>query len=182
MLNNGIIFDKFVYNVEERQKIREKLNLNQSTKVIGNIGRFSTQKNHVFMIRLFDAFHKLVPDSKLLLVGVGELMDATKKHVEKLGLTDAVIFAGFRNDTYRFYQAFDLFLMPSLYEGLPFVGIEAQTSGLPLKISPDQILETTDKIQLSQKVNSPPFLYFEDIISSLNNNAFIVKSNINEYK
>ena len=170
VLNNGIIFDKFVYNVEERQKIREKLNLNQSTKVIGNIGRFSTQKNHVFMIRLFDAFHKLVPDSKLLLVGVGELMDATKKHVEKLGLTDAVIFAGFRNDTYRFYQAFDLFLMPSLYEGLPFVGIEAQTSGLPCLFS-DTVTKDVAVLESSQflSLSDSPMTWAEKMNDLINN-------------
>lgn len=162
VLNNGIIFDKFIYNPSEREKIREELGISQYTKVVGNIGRFTTQKNHVFMIKLFDAYHKMVPDSKLLLVGVGELMDQTRNQVEDLGIADSVIFAGFRNDTYRFYQAFDLFLMPSLYEGLPFVGIEAQTAGLPCLFS-DTVTQEVAVLETSkfESLNSIPEVWAE---------------------
>lgn len=170
VLNNGIIFDKFLYNPEERQNIRTELGISETTKVIGNIGRFTTQKNHVFMILLFDAYHKQVPDSKLVLVGVGELMDNAKEQVKKLGIADSVIFAGFRNDTYRFYQAFDLFLMPSLYEGLPFVGIEAQTSGLPCLFS-DTVTKEVAVLESSQfeSLNTPPHVWAEKMNDLINN-------------
>lgn len=172
VLNNGIIFDKFVYNPSEREKIRAELGINKATKVVGNIGRFTTQKNHVFMIKLFEAYHRLVPDSKLLLVGVGELMEQTKKQVEDLGIADSVIFAGFRNDTYRFYQAIDLFLMPSLYEGLPFVGIEAQTAGLPCLFS-DTITKEVAVLESSkfESLNSTPELWAEKMKTLIDENT-----------
>lgn len=159
ILNNGIILDNFIFNQKERNQIRNEFCIGNSTKVIGNVGRFSTQKNHSFMIQLFDEFHKLVPDSKLLLVGEGELMERAKCQVSNLNISDSVIFAGFRNDTNKFYQAFDLFLMPSLYEGLPFVGIEAQASGLPCLFSDTVTKEVAvlDSTQFASLNDSPAY-------------------------
>ena len=141
ILKNGVLLDEYLYNEEIRKVIRRELSISEDEVVIGNIGRFSLQKNHKFLVRIFAAYHRLNPKSKLLLVGTGELYERTVEDVRLLGIENSVMFLGFRNDVSRLYQAFDLFLMPSLYEGLPFVGIEAQASGLPCVFSDTITLE-----------------------------------------
>lgn len=131
LLNNAIDLDKFKYDKDERQKIRKELNIDDDTFVIGHIGRFVRQKNHDFLIDVFNEVHKIKENSILLLVGQGPLVDEMKTKVENLGLEDCVKFIGQRADVPRLYQAFDYFLFPSLYEGLGMVAIEAQCSGLP---------------------------------------------------
>ncbi len=129
VLNNAIKVDKFLYNEKIRKNIRKELNLTDNF-VIGHVGRFSWQKNHKFLIEIFNEVYKKNKNSRLLLVGTGELMDDIKLQVNGLGLNDAVIFMGVCDNTNELYQAMDLFVMPSLFEGLPIVGVEAQTSGL----------------------------------------------------
>ena len=135
---NGIDTDRFTYNVNSRQSIRKQYNIDDDQLVVGHIGRFSEQKNHAFILDVFSEVKKQVDDAVLMLVGVGELMDAVKKKTDELKLNDSVIFAGKQLKTEDYYSAFDLFLMPSLYEGLPIVGVEAQCEGLNCFFS-DQI-------------------------------------------
>lgn len=142
LLNNAIDLDKFKYDEDIRNKKRKELNINESTLVIGHIGRFVAQKNHTFLIDIFNELHNKNKDSILLLAGQGPLIDEIKEKVKSLNLEDSVKFLGQRNDANELYQAFDVFLLPSLYEGLPVVGVEAQASGLLCFLSSDMTKET----------------------------------------
>lgn len=132
---NGIDIGRFSFDEENRKDARAELSVSDSTFLIGNIGRFSPQKNQVFLLRAFASVAKRCPDSKLLLVGVGPLEAEIHAEAERLGLTDRVIFLKNRSDTERLYAAMDAFAFPSLYEGLGIVLVEAQTNGLPCVIS-----------------------------------------------
>ena len=142
LLNNAIDLDKFKYDGEVRKEKRKELNISDDTLVIGHVGRFVEQKNHRFLIDIFNEVHKENENSILLLAGQGPLMDEMKNKVIKLGLEDNVKFLGQRNDINELYQAFDVFCLPSLYEGLPVVGIEAQATGLLCVFSDDMTKET----------------------------------------
>ena len=130
ILNNAIDLDKFKYNEKIRIKKRKELNIENDTLVIGHIGRFVAQKNHTFLIDIFNELHKKKKNSILLLIGQGPLIDEIKQKVEMLGLSDSVKFLGQRDDVNELYNVMDLFLFPSLYEGLGMVLIEAQANGL----------------------------------------------------
>ena len=121
LLNNAIDVDKFKFDENIRNAKRQELNIDDNTLVIGHVGRFVEQKNHRFLIDVFNEVHKQKSNSVLLLVGQGPLMHEIKEKVKKLGLENYVLFLGQRNDTNELYQAMDLFVLPSLYEGLPVV-------------------------------------------------------------
>ena len=121
LLNNAIDLDKFKYDEKVRIKKREELNIEDDTLVIGHVGRFVEQKNHRFLIDIFNEVHKQNSKSVLLLAGQGPLMNEMMKKVERLGLGDSVKFLGQRHDIEQLYQAFDVFCLPSLYEGLGMV-------------------------------------------------------------
>lgn len=142
LLNNAIDLDKFKYDEKIRKNKRKELNIDDNTLVIGHIGRFVAQKNHRFLIDIFNELHKKENNSILLLAGQGPLMDEIKNKVKELKLEDSVKFLGQRNDANELYQAFDVFLLPSLYEGLPVVGVEAQASGNLCYLSDDMTKET----------------------------------------
>lgn len=135
ILNNAIDLDKFKYNEKLRKKIRKELKISDSTVVIGHIGRFVTQKNHVQLIDIFNEYHKNNNNSVLMLIGQGPLMDTIKNKVNSLDLDDCVMFLGQKDNVSEYYNAMDLFLFPSLYEGLGMVAVEAQCSGLPCAVS-----------------------------------------------
>ena len=133
ILKNGIDVNKYKFNEEKRNKIRKELKID--TKIVyGHVGRFEKQKNHIFLI---DVFNKLQKDnnSVLLLVGIGSLENEIRKKVEDLGLSNKVIFLDFREDIGDILNAMDIFIFPSLYEGLGISVIESQTSGLPTVVS-----------------------------------------------
>lgn len=142
LLNNAIDLDKFAYNEKVRKAKRKELNIKDETLVIGHIGRFVEQKNHRFLIDIFNEIHKKEVNSVLVLAGQGPLMDEMKDKVKNLGLEDSVMFLGQRRDANELYQAFDVFLLPSLYEGLPVVGVEAQAAGNLCFLSNDMTKET----------------------------------------
>ena len=142
IIRNAIDIDKFLYNPESREKIRRKWSINQNDFLIGHIGRFDTQKNHSFLIDVFKQVHQKCPQCKLMLVGEGRLMHKIKAKVEQLNLKESVIFTGSRNDVNLFYNAFDLFVLPSLFEGLGIVAIEAEVNGCPVILSNYVPLET----------------------------------------
>lgn len=135
VITNGIKIQDFVYSTVKRSEIREELGINNDETVLLNIARFSTQKNHDFLIDIYCAYIKSNPKSKLILVGDGHLRRAIERKVEKLGISQKVIFAGKRSDTSSLYSSADLFILPSLYEGLPVTMVEAQANGLPSVIS-----------------------------------------------
>lgn len=129
IINNAIDLGKFKYDEKVRKEKRKELNINDDTLVVGHIGRFVAQKNHTFLIDIFNELHKKEKNSILLLIGQGPLMDEIKQKVDSLGISDSVKFLGQRDDVNDLYQVFDMFLLPSLYEGLPVVGVEAQATG-----------------------------------------------------
>lgn len=133
-IKNGIETERFVFNEDIRNRKRKELNLG-SKLVIGHVGRFMVQKNHTFLVDVFKEIHDRNSNSILMLVSDGRLMEKIKEKVAKLGLTDAVLFLGNRGDVNELMQAMDVFLFPSLWEGLPLTGIEAQTAGLPVIMS-----------------------------------------------
>lgn len=142
LLNNAIDLDKFKYNETLRKKKRKELGIKDDTLVIGHIGRFVAQKNHDYLIDIFNEIHKKNNNSVLLLAGQGPLMEEIKNKAKELNLDDSVKLLGQRNDANELYQAFDVFLLPSLYEGLPVVGVEAQAAGLLCYLSDDMTKET----------------------------------------
>ncbi len=134
VLNNAIDAKKYIYSEQKRTEMRGKLNITNDTLLIGHVGRFSLPKNHTFII---DVFVELLKNKKckLILLGEGELLLRIKEKVEKLGVTDSVIFAGLQPNVSDYLQAMDVFLFPSIYEGVPVSLIEAQAAGLPCVIS-----------------------------------------------
>lgn len=135
LLNNAIDLDKFKYNESLRKKKRKELNIKDDTLVIGHIGRFIAQKNHAQLIDIFNEYHKNNNNSVLILIGQGPLMDTIKNKVNSLELDDCVMFLGQKDNVNEYYNAMDLFLFPSLYEGLGMVAIEAQVNGLEVLAS-----------------------------------------------
>ena len=134
IIYNGIDINKFKFSENDRIKIQNEFNL-QGKTVIGHIGRFNKQKNHFFLLEVFQKYHKSNPNSVLMLVGKGELESEIKNKVKELSIEDSVIFTGTREDIGSLLSAFDIFVFPSLIEGLGIVLIEAQTNGLPVIIN-----------------------------------------------
>ena len=122
------------YDPEIRISTREKFGWTNKN-VYGFIGRYMPQKNPVFMIEIFNEIQKIDPKAQLVLIGFGGLELAMMNKVEEFGISDKVVNLGRREDIKQFYNAFDCFLLPSLYEGLPVVGLESQSCGLPIFFS-----------------------------------------------
>ena len=141
VINNGVDLDLFSPSPDKRAEMRKNLGILDSTLVIGNVGRFSTPKNHPFTFEVFKALKDQVKNSKLMLVGDGELMDDAKDRVKELGLEKDVIFVGRVNNVQDYVQAMDVFVFPSLWEGLGLVGVEAQGVGIPVIASTNVPLE-----------------------------------------
>ena len=146
ILNNAIDARKYSFNEEIRYKMRTSFDIEQDTFVIGHVGRFAPQKNHEFLIDVFAEIKKRTPNSKLILVGIGELQDKIKGKVISYGLTEDVIFTGLREDVPEILQALDVFVFPSLFEGLPVAVIEAQAAGVPCVIS-DKVPIECEKVK-----------------------------------
>lgn len=134
VFNNAIECDKFRFFDNIREKIRKELGIEKSY-VIGHVGRFCEQKNHAFLIEIFEKCLEYRENAVLLLVGDGPLKENIERIVKKKGIQDRVKFLCIRNDVNYLLQAFDVLVLPSLFEGLPIIGIEAQASGLPLVVS-----------------------------------------------
>lgn len=134
VINNAINTKQFLFDVNLSNKMREKLNIKDKF-VIGHVGRFNEQKNHNFIIDIFKELTLINNNVILLLVGDGNLKNEIEKKVKDLGLSKYVIFYGKCDCINKIMQAFDIFLFPSLYEGLPVTMVEAQASGLKCFIS-----------------------------------------------
>ncbi len=130
IINNAIETDRFLFNQDARNKIRESLKIDDNQFLIGHVGRFSQQKNQIELIDIFSELLKINPEFMLLLIGDGELKSKVIEKCKQNKISDKVIILDSKSNIYEYYQAMDLFVMPSLFEGLPIVGIEAQTSGL----------------------------------------------------
>lgn len=139
VLHNAIDTKKYIYDEKTALEVRNQYNLQDKT-VIGHVGRFNPQKNHDFLIKIFTECLKINDKCRLLLVGDGEERKKIEQKVKELGIQDKVIFTGVRSDVEKLMQAMDVFVFPSLYEGLPVTMVEAQSAGLPCVIS-DQVSE-----------------------------------------
>lgn len=134
---NALDIDKFLYSEDVRNEMRRELGI-KGKFVVAHVGRFIHQKNHHFVVDIFSEVHKKKSNAVLLLVGDGHLMNEVKIKIDKLGLTGSVIFLGNRSDVEKIYQAMDVFILPSFYEGLGMVAVEAQIAALPV-ICSDQV-------------------------------------------
>lgn len=150
VIPNGIDPDAFRYDASVRADVRQEFGWD-GKRIVGHVGRFTQAKNHRFLIDVFEKLHEKQPDAQLVLIGEGELEEDIRALVAQKGLTESVSFLGVRNDLPRLYSGMDLFLFPSLFEGLGIVLIEAQACGLPVL--------TSDAI--------PPEAFVTDIIRSL---------------
>lgn len=135
LLNNAIDTKQYAFNMGSRVKIRDEFSISEDTLVIGNVSRFEPQKNHSFILDVFKNLTTSKPNCVLLLVGDGSLKNEIIEKSKLLKIDNKIIFAGIRRDVPHVLQAMDVFLFPSLFEGLPVSIIEAQTSGLPCLIS-----------------------------------------------
>ena len=140
-MHNAIDPDRFAFSEELRDDARAELGLDGKFAV-GHIGRFNLQKNHRRLIEIFAELVRIKPNAVLLLIGEGELEQQTRDRVRELGVEDKVKFLGVRSDIPRLCMAMDVFVMPSLFEGLPVVGVEAQAAGVPCVFS----REVTDEV------------------------------------
>lgn len=164
ILNNAIKTKEFSYSIHTREMKRTDFNLNKRF-VIGHIGRFNIQKNHAFLIDIFKKIHDENNNVILMLIGDGELRESIEEKVNTLGLKDSVIFTGVRSDIPELLQAMDIFVFPSLFEGLGIVTVEAQAAGLKCIVS-DKIPEeayVTDLVEVLSLKN-PVEIWAEKIL------------------
>ena len=143
VIPNAIELDKFRFDPTARQETRKELGITDDTFLIGHVGRFMPQKNQAFLIDVLADLLPNRPNTMLAFVGDGPDRADVQQHAEELGVSDHVLFLGQRSDVNRLYQAFDVFCLPSLYEGLCLVGVEAQRAGLPCLFS-DAITREVD--------------------------------------
>lgn len=142
IIPNGIDTKKFLFNEEVRNKMRKQLNIKKTDVVLGSVGRLETVKNHEFII---NCMAELNDNYKYIVIGEGSLKSHLKKIISEKNLNKRVSILDNVSDIYNYFQMFDIFVMPSIFEGMPMVCIEAQTSGLPLILS--------DKISKDTKLN-----------------------------
>lgn len=157
VLKNVIDTDRFVYRVEDRRYIREKLHIEKKV-VVGVVGRFAAQKNPEFLLECFAEYNKLNKESVLLWIGDGELQEKIQDRAKNMGLKGACLFVGRKNNIEKWYSAMDLFLLPSKFEGMGIVFLEAQCTGLPCFGSTNvpietEVTELMHRISLKQEAN-----------------------------
>lgn len=182
IIKNSIDVNRFIYSSSMRDFMREKLHLGKNF-VIGHVGRLNSQKNQSFLIKIFSKIHQKYPDVRLLIIGEGKDETALKQLVQGLNLRHVVKFLGAKKNIEDYYQAFDAFVFPSIYEGLGIVLVEAQCSGLPVFSSADVI---PSDAKVSDLLTFIPLKNNEDqwaeIIGERINNKFLRKSPVEEIR
>lgn len=143
MIHNAIDSKQFAFDIDKRQAIRNQYGISENTILLGHVGRFDNQKNHAFLISVFTELVKNNDNYKLMCIGDGWLREDIEKQIKENDLKDKVILAGWQENAGDFYNAFDLYVFPSLFEGLSFVLIEAQANGLACVCS-DQVPQETN--------------------------------------
>ena len=161
IMKNAIEVEKFLYNKAVRDKYRVAMGLDRSF-VIGHVGRFSYQKNHRFLLETFCSAVEKIPNARLMLVGEGPLTDDMRVLASELKIDEKVLFLGQRNDIPQLMQAMDVFCLPSRFEGLPIVLVEAQTAGLKCLTS----TAVTGEVCISANLTRIP-LNVEDWVQAL---------------
>lgn len=164
IINNAINLNEYSFKENLRAETRAKYNW-EDKFVVGHIGRYHYQKNHNYLVDIFAAIHKKDPNTVLALIGYGNLKDEIFEKLKSLNLLDSVVDLGGREDIAQFYNAMDCFVLPSFYEGLPVVGIEAQATGLPCVFSSEVTKETkiTNNVDFVD-LKAPPERWAEVIL------------------
>lgn len=134
VLKNAVDTRVLHYDPALREQCRKELGL-ENNLIIGHVGRFAVQKNHKYLLQIFAEIVKKEPSARLVLAGEGVLLEETLQQAKDLGIAEQVKYLGIRRDIPALMNAFDVFLLPSFFEGLPVVGIEAQATGLPVVTS-----------------------------------------------
>lgn len=168
LIPNAIDLDAFAFSGLKRQQYRREWNIRDDTLVIGQVGRLTEPKNHVFSLQVFEQIKKEKQNSLLILVGNGNLRNTIIREIESRGLSDSVWLLGTRNDTKDLLNAFDVFLFPSLFEGMPIAAIEAQANGLPCFFSeavPENTVIGNNSLRLSLSLG--PEVWAQKILSAL---------------
>lgn len=140
VLKNGVDLDRFRFSPSGRERVRGLLGIDREAFVIGHVGRFNYQKNQEFLLDVFIRFVKKHPEAVLMLIGEGEFEEKVKEKAKQFGVADKVRFCGNIEDISDYYSAMDVFALPSHFEGLPIVGVEAQANGMPVLVS-DRVSE-----------------------------------------
>ena len=143
VIPNGIDLAKFGFNRKVREEIRKRLAVDDSTLLVGHVGRFSKEKNHDFDLEVLSLLREKTDAVKLLLIGEGEREAALREQTAVKGLEKDIIFQGVVTNVHDYLQAMDVFILPSLLEGLPVVGVEAQAAGLPI-ITSEEVTREMD--------------------------------------
>ena len=180
IINNAIDLKQFAFDEAKRNKLRKELGL-QDGFVIGHVGRFMKQKNHDFLVDIFAEVAKKQGNAKLLLIGDGPLREQIENKVKTLGLDEKVIFTGVRSDVADLYNAMDVFVLPSFYEGLPVVGVEVQANGLPFLCSSNVTREIliSDRIELL-KLEDGVKTWAEKILAFVNKKRIMASKDISK--
>lgn len=156
ILKNGVDLERFGFSSKIREQTRNSLGIRSDDYVIGHVGRFTYQKNQEFIIDLLRAVKPDIPHVKALLIGTGDTMDQIRSRAKEYGLDGDVLFIGNVDNTQDYYQAMDVFVFPSRFEGLGIVGVEAQANGLTVFAS----TEVPQELKISSLVK---FISLEDI-------------------
>lgn len=152
VIKNGIDVNRFRFKAADRVRVRRRLEVPEDVLLFGSIGRVTEQKNPIFQLRTFAEVIKIYPGCRYMFLGGGDLLDETKSLAINLGIQDNVIFLEPVQDAAPYYSALDALLLPSFYEGLPYVCIEAQCSGLPILMS-DVVTDEAVVTDLVEKMN-----------------------------
>ena len=174
VVKNPINVSKFKFNISDRLEIRNKLKIDNK-KVFGHIGRFVYSKNHIFLLEVFAEIRKKDKNAVLVLVGSGKLEKNINEKIKELNLENDVILYGETTEVQKLYSAFDVFLFPSVYEGLGIVLVEAQANGLPI-LAANTI---PSEVKLTDNMKFLPIDNVEVWCKEIENNNLLIRNNEN---
>ena len=182
IIPNGIYPERFLFKQENRDELRKRYKL-ENCFVIGHVGRFNLQKNHKYLLKIFKTLHDIEARARLLLLGDGELKETIMSQIDEMDLNEFVILAGVKKDCEKYYHAMDVFVLPSLFEGLPVTGIEAQYSGLPCVFADNiskevKVTDDVSFIGIEEKNLNEWVKKLKEINKVKNNRAINIKNNM----